>query len=131
MLTGLLGKLRKTVTLTVTPQRFSFASPPREAAIDATVRVSADGRIVGFGDSGPATQGQLRPVFSPGASGAVTANEQALVALCRRGFALVLGQGLKLRPRAIVRGAERCGVPKGIFTRVLREAGAETVEFID
>ena len=131
MLTRLLGKLRKTVGLTAAPQRFGFASGRREAAIDTTVRVNSDGRIVGFGDAGPTTPGQLKPVFSPGASATVAVDEQALVALCRRGFALVLGPGPKLKPRVVVRGAERWGVPKDIFVRALREAGAETVEFTD
>jgi len=131
MLTRLVGKLRKTVTVTVAPQRFSFASAPREAAIDTTVRVNANGRIVDFGDSGATMEGQLRPVFSPRTSTTVDVDEQALVALCRRGFALVLGSGLKLRPRVVVRGAQRCGVPETIFVRALRDAGAETIEFID
>jgi hypothetical protein len=131
MLTRLIGRLRKTVTVTAAPTRFSFASARHEAAIDATVRVGADGRILGFGDSGPTIQGQVRPVFSPGASATVAVDEQALVALCRRGFALVLGPWPGLRPRVVVRGAERWGVPQKIFLRALRDAGAETVEFTD
>ena len=131
MLTRLVEKLRKTVTVTVAPQRFSFASARREAVIDTTIRVSADGRIVGFGDAGPTSQGQVRPVFSPGALAAVAVDEQALVALCRRGFALVLGSGPKLRPRVVVRGAQRWGIPEERFVRALRAAGAETVEFTD
>lgn len=78
MLSRLFEKLRKTVILTTAPQRFSFASAPRHAEIDTTVRVGANGRIVGFGDSGPTTQGQLRPIFGPSASAAVGVDEQAL-----------------------------------------------------
>jgi hypothetical protein len=131
MLTRLVGKLRKTVTVTAAPQRFSFASARREAAIDTSVQVGADGRILGFGDSGATIQGQVRPVFSPGASTTVAVDEQALVALCRRGFQLVLGPWPVLRPRVVVRGAKRWGVPQEIFLRAFRNAGAETVEFTD
>lgn len=130
MLSGLVRRLRRTVTVTAAPKRFSFASARREAAIDATVRVGADGRILGFGDSG-AIQGQVMPVFGPGASATVAVDEQALAALCRRGFALVLGPWPGLRPRVVVRGAQRCGVPQEIFLRALRQAGAKTVEFTD
>jgi hypothetical protein len=131
MLTRLVGRLRKTVTVTAAPKRFSFASARREAAIDTTVRVGADGRILGFGDSGATIQGQVMPVFGPGESATVAVDEQALVALCRRGFALVLGPWPVLRPRVVVRGAKRWGVPQEIFLRALREAGAEIVEFTD
>jgi hypothetical protein len=131
MLTRLIGRLRNTVTITAAAKRFSFASARRAAAIDTTLRVGADGRILGFGDSGGAMQGQVMPVFGPGESATVAVDERALVALCRRGFALVLGPWPVLRPRVVVRDARRCGVPREIFLRALREAGAETVEFTD
>ena len=131
MLTRLFDRLRKTVTVTIAPGKFSFASAPREAAIDTTVRVGAGGRILGFGDAGPTIQTQLRPIFTPGPSAAVAVDEPALVALCRRGFSLVLGPGLNLRPRVVVRGARRAGLPQETLLRALRNAGAETVELSD
>jgi hypothetical protein len=131
MLTRLVGRLRKTVTVTAAPKRFSFASGRREATINTTVRVGADGRILGFGDSGPTIQGQVMPVFGPGESATVAVDEQALVALCRRGFALVLGPLPGLRPRVVVRGTKRWDVPQEVFLRALRVAGAETVDFTD
>ena len=131
VLTRLVGRLRKTVTVTAAPKRFGFASEGREAAIDTTLRVAADGRILGFGDAGAKIEGQAMPVFNPPESATAVVNEQALVALCRRGFALVLGPWPGLRPRVVVRGAKRCGVPQEVFLRALWEAGAETVEFTD
>ena len=123
--------MRKTVTVTATPERITFASARREAAIETAVRIGADGRILGFGDSGARSEGQRRPLFSPGASETAAVDEKALVVLCRRGFALVLGPWPGLRPRVVVRGAKRWGFPRQALVRALQSAGAEAVEFAD
>lgn len=131
MLTRLIGRLRKTVTVTVAAERFSFASAGREATLDTTLRVTPDGRILGFGDAGATNKGRAMPVFISERAATAVVDEQALAALCRRGFASVLGPWPGLRPRVVIRGNRQCGVPQEVLLRALWDAGAETVEFTD
>ncbi|HVE78156.1 MAG TPA: hypothetical protein VNA89_04825 [Gemmatimonadaceae bacterium] len=124
----LLARLQQTVAVSVTRERVGFASARREVTIDAAVRVAPDGRILGFGARGAAGGAQVMPLFPPGAS---DVDERALVALCRRGLALALGPWGLLRPRVVVRGAERVQLSAATLARALRAAGAATVELVD
>ena len=129
MLDRLLASLRKTITITAAPETFRFASAMREVSIDTALRVAPDGRILGFGESGVTSDGQVQ-VMRLFTAGGAEVDERAMVALCRRGLALTLGP-LGMRPRVLVRGAKRVPVRPEVFARALREAGAATVEFTD
>ena len=130
MLRRLAASLQKTILLTAAPERFTFASAGRQATLDTALRVGPDGRIVGFGEAGGADAAQVLRLF--GSGGGVT-DERALTAFCRHGLAQALGPWapLAVRPRVVVRGVERVGVAPEVFARVLRAAGAMTVEFVD
>ena len=126
MLKRLLASLQQTITLVLSPDQFRFSSNGRDAMIDTSVRVAPNGRIVGFGDAAPSDGVRVLPLFSSNGS----VDERAMEILCRRGLALALGWWA-LRPRVVVRGAERVRVAREVLTRVLRHAGAFSVEFAD
>lgn len=128
MLSRLIASLQKTITVTAAPERFRFASAGREAVIDTVLRVAPDGRILGFGAGAGTSEGQVIRLLT---SGGVAVDERALEALCRRGLALALGPWGIVRPRVVVRGSKQVPVSAEVFARVLRAAGAATVEFAD
>lgn len=127
MLRRLLAPLQKTVAVTVACERLGFAAAGREVTIDAAVRVAPDGRILGFGGRGAAGDEEVRRLFPPGGG----VDERALVALCRRGLALVLGPWIVVRPRVVVRRAAQADISPEVLSRALGAAGAAAVEFVD
>jgi hypothetical protein len=127
MLSRLAASLQKTVVVTVSPESFTFASPGREATIDTVLRVAPDNRILGFGRGRESDGARRLRLFDP--DGNLT-DERALVALCRHGLMAALGPWsiLAVRPRVVVHAGESVRLPPETFTRVLRAAGAMTVE---
>ena len=127
MLRRIAGRLRPTVTVSVTRERFTFATESRTTTIDSAIQVATDGRIRGFGRTNVAADTQVVELFLPDGS---AANERAMFVLCRRGLSLTLGPWGILRPRVLVHRAEEVASAATVVERSLRAAGARVVIFM-
>ena len=127
MLGRIVNLLRPTVTLSVTPERFTFVAASRTTTIESAVQVATDGRIRGFGRTKVPADIHIVEVFPADGS---AADASVLTALCRRGLSLTVGRWGIIRPRVLVHHAHEVAASSDILQHSLRAAGARTVVFM-
>lgn len=92
--------------------------------IESALQVGADGQILGFGRARATANAGIIELFP---SNAPSPDEDAFVALFRRGLALTLGPWTLLRPRVVVQCGEGVEASSTLLERALRAAGASEV----
>lgn len=131
MFRELAARFRATVFVTVSRDAITFATDRDEVTIDATVRVDSAGRVRNFGVASAGTNERTVAVFHSSGTGSLSADERALVTICRRGLADLLRRRIALRPGAVLSIPPALAAVTDVVERALRRAGVADVVIRD
>ena len=135
----MLNRFRPRIHVAVSPELVSFMLGSDEVRLAPVARVAPDGKFIEVGEEARTGAGGTLVEFFKPDRGEVPEGDQrweeAFTNFCRYGLSLALLDNASiLKPRVVVTGAREMrrvlgGRPAVLLERVLRAAGASSVEF--